>query len=63
MRNQNGNAVVGLLILICSIAAAFGWGWNIVKIVNSDFGHITGILIVRIIGIFVAPLGVVLGYL
>lgn len=62
MRNQNGNAVVGLPILICSTAAVFGWAWNIVKICDSDFSHITGMLIVRIIGIFIAPIGAVLGY-
>lgn len=40
-----------------------GWIWNIVKILGSDFGTITGMLVLRVIGVFVAPLGVVLGFL
>ena len=40
-----------------------GWIWNIVKIVQSGFDVITGMLIARCIGVFVAPLGAVLGFL
>ena len=52
-------------IFIVSLWAffVFGWIWNIVKLVNSGFDVINGMLIARAIGIFVAPLGSVLGYL
>ena len=44
------------------MAAVFGWGWNIVKIIHSDFGNITGLLVCRVIGVFVAPVGALLGF-
>jgi hypothetical protein len=48
--------------LVVLPAAVFGWGWNIYKIATSDFGQITGLLVLRVIGVFVAPLGAVVGY-
>jgi len=48
-----------VLTLVC--AGAVGWVWNIVKIMDSAM-PITGMLIVRIIGVFMAPLGAILGY-
>ncbi len=45
------------------IAIAYGWIANIITIANSNFSDITGILVLRVVGIFVAPLGVVLGYI
>ena len=36
---------------------------NIIKIVNTGFDVFTGMLIARCIGVFVAPVGAVLGYL
>lgn len=38
----------------------FGWVMNIIKLVPMD--GTTGMMILRAVGIFVAPLGVVLGY-
>jgi len=43
------------------LLTAYGWVANIVKLVSSDI--ITTLEIVRIIGIFLAPLGAILGYL
>lgn len=45
------------------LAGLFGWVMNIVAIIQSDFAPIGGMLIARVIGVFVAPLGAVLGYL
>lgn len=39
-----------------------GWVLNISKIVGSDFTHVNGLLVARIIGAFVAPIGAVLGF-
>ena len=44
-------------------AKAVGWVWNIVKIIGTGFDVFTGMLIARCIGVFIAPLGAVLGYL
>lgn len=63
MKNQKGYAVA--VIMIClALLVAVGYGWinNIISIIHSDFAPLTGILVARIIGVFVAPLGAVLGY-
>jgi hypothetical protein len=44
------------------IAAVGGWAANIVKFVGMLGGEVTTMFIARIAGIFLAPLGVILGY-
>lgn len=44
------------------LAGIGGWIANVVKLIHMDLGHVTGMLIVRGVGIFVAPLGSVLGF-
>lgn len=56
-KKQGGNAFVGLLLVLLCVG---GWVANIVHLVKAE--HIAGMEIARIAGIFVAPLGVVLGY-
>ena len=51
-------ASVWLLMLV----GLGGWVANIVKLIGMDFANITGMLIVRAAGIFVPPLGAVLGF-
>ena len=58
--NPQGTALI--LFLMFAALFAIGWIWNVVKIVQSDFAVITGMFIARCIGVFVAPLGAVLGY-
>jgi hypothetical protein len=48
---------LSLLILLLG-----GWVMNLIEIVNYDFASITGMIILRIAGIFIAPLGAVLGW-
>lgn len=49
-------------ILLC-IAGLYGWINNIITICNYDFGgEITGMIVVRIVGIAVAPIGAIIGY-
>lgn len=63
MKKQTGNSVAALLIyLVLVLGIGAGWVLNVVKIVQNDFAPITGMLIARIIGVFIAPLGAVLGY-
>jgi hypothetical protein len=39
-----------------------GWIANIYKLVGASFDPLTGLVVLRCIGIFVAPLGSVLGF-
>ena len=63
MKKQLGFTIVEMLVVVLVLVGGTGWIWNIVKIVGSDFGAITGMLAMRVIGVFVAPLGCVLGFL
>ena len=50
--------VWGLLL----VAPAYGWIMNIVNICSVESFEFSGVMIVQVIGIFVAPLGAVMGY-
>lgn len=63
MKKQLGFTIIEMLVVVLVLVGGAGWIWNIVKIVGSDFGAITGMLVMRVIGVFVAPLGCVLGFL
>ncbi len=64
MKQQLGYAMVLMVVWISLLILAIGgWVANIVKLIGMDFGAITGLLIVRAVGIFIAPLGAVMGYL
>jgi hypothetical protein len=55
---------LGLLMYLAFIVVIIGgWVMNLVEIVNYDFASITGMIILRIAGIFIAPLGAVLGWI
>lgn len=61
MKKQIGTTLVELVVVLVVLAGSIGWIWNIVKIIGSDFAF-SGMLIARVIGVFVAPVGAVLGY-
>jgi hypothetical protein len=63
MKKTDTPSILGIAVALILLALAVG-GWiaNIVKIVNTDFDVFTGLLIARCIGVFMAPLGAVLGY-
>jgi uncharacterized membrane protein len=65
--NNKGSTVVELVIclvvVILAPVVAYGWVENIIKLYHSTFNTITGQLICRIVGVVLAPLGVVVGYL
>lgn len=67
MKYQTASTVGGLLAILAYlaiiIALVYGWVMNIVTIAHSNFSDITGLLVLRVVGIFVAPLGTVLGYI
>lgn len=51
----------GAVLLV--LAFFGGYISNIVKLIGDDYAYMTGLLVGRIIGVFVAPLGAVLGFL
>lgn len=52
--------ILGVIAFMFAMGA--GWVMNILEIVNQCCEPLTGLMVIRIIGIFVAPLGAVLGY-
>lgn len=57
---KNIGIVLGIAFILLSI---YGWVNNIIIICHSNFDTITGLLVARCFGVFVAPLGVVLGFI
>lgn len=55
-------ATIMIFYVAVFLAGVYGWVHNIVLIAHSDFGHLTGMFVLRCIGVFVAPLGAVLGF-
>lgn len=49
---------LGLLLVFGSV----GWVLNVIKIVQTGFVIIDGMFVARCIGVFVAPLGAILGF-
>jgi hypothetical protein len=64
MKSQKGVTAGGIFLvwLIVVLFLAIGWIMNIVAVIQTDLSHVTTLLIVRIIGIIVVPLGSFLGW-
>jgi hypothetical protein len=63
MRDDDvGKALAGVVVIVLAIAAVYGWVMNIVAIAHSEFIPLTGLLVLRVVGIFIGPLGAVLGW-
>lgn len=60
MRKQKGYTVNEIRIILFIL---FGWVLNIVAIAGASLDDLTTILILRFVGIFIFPMGAVLGYL
>ncbi len=63
MKRVTVSGQLALVLLIVALVGAWGWISNIIKLASMDFGGVTGMLVLRAIGVFVAPLGAVLGFL
>ena len=48
--------------ILITVLAFYGWVSNILAITGSDFTEVTGLLVIRCIGVVIAPLGAVMGY-
>lgn len=68
MKRKSDNFIMGLGLtatlgmLGLFIAAVVGWIMNIITIFHMASLTISGELLIRIIGIFIAPIGAILGY-
>jgi len=49
--------------LVFLAAAAAGWVMNIIAIFTGSFEPVTGEMVVRIIGVFLAPIGAIMGWM
>ena len=54
--------IVNIPIFVIAIAGLGGWIANIVKFLGMLDGGVTAMFIARIAGVFIAPLGAVLGF-
>lgn len=52
----------GLIVIAIWIAVIYGWIANIVDIIHTVSDPITGMFILRCVGIIVAPVGAIMGY-
>ena len=55
--------LIALFTFAVTIGGSYGWVMNIVKVFGSSFDPIAGQVVLRVVGIFVPPLGAVMGYL
>lgn len=62
MKRQLGYTLTEILVVLIVLAGGWGWVWNIIKLIGMNLDPITGMLIVRVVGIFVFPVGMVVGY-
>ena len=62
-QDDNANVFIFLALLLFWICAVGGWIANVAKIWMTAGDPMTGFFIARCIGVFFAPVGVVLGYL
>lgn len=53
--------IVGLIFVAVWVFGVVGWVANIVQIVSMIADPVTGLLIIKCVGVFLAPLGSVLG--
>ena len=67
MKKFSGQISVSLPVVLFFIglflAAVGGWVANIVKIFGTSFDPLTAIAVLRVVGIFIPPLGSILGFL
>ena len=62
MKKQSGFTSVELLVFVIILGGIGGWIANVVKLVGPLGGDITAMFVARVVGVFAAPLGAVLGF-
>lgn len=61
-RYQAGSVPGGVLLFIVLSFAVLGWGRNLYKLIKGVGEESSAVTIVRIVGVTVAPLGAIMGY-
>jgi lipopolysaccharide export LptBFGC system permease protein LptF len=59
---EKGYTILEVLFVFIGLFGVIGWILNIATIAQSSLDPITGMIVIRIIGVFIAPLGAILGY-
>lgn len=64
MKNVRGFTSIEMVVAIVAILGAVGWISNIVKLIGTGFAIAScgWMEVARVVGIFLAPLGAVLGF-
>ena len=62
MNKQRGFTATEVLVVALLLVGGLGWVWNIVKL-SAMCCEVSGMLLLRVVGIFIAPLGAILGFL
>lgn len=62
MLKQKGFTAFELFFFLVVIAGVVGWIANIVKLIGLVGGDITTMFVLRVVGIFAAPFGAILGF-
>lgn len=55
--------VLSLIYVFFLVFCCVGWVMNIVNLFKTENFEFSGVIILQVVGIFVAPLGVIMGYL
>lgn len=64
MKKKKGSATIVYMVWFATIVGgSIGWVLNVVKMFGALADPLTAMFIARVVGIFCAPLGAILGYL
>ena len=64
IRSQEALEVLVVLVyFLLVLGGSIGWVHNVIVVARSDFSSIDGMTVVRVIGIPVAPVGAVFGWI
>jgi hypothetical protein len=54
--------IIQLGVIGVGLLGVVGWAMNIFAIIDSNLHELTGLLLLRLFGVFVVPLGSILGW-
>jgi hypothetical protein len=57
-----GTAEAAIAVTVVAIVLLYGWCANVVDVIHAVSQPITGMFLLRLVGIFVFPLGILLGF-
>lgn len=63
MKKQKGSALAGMMFFMVFVFGTIGWVMNIYHLYHAVHAEVWTTVVIRAIGVFMAPLGAVLGYI